>query len=103
MNDAARKMRDSIRVQKVQAGLFADAFMISFRYPDRFQAQQATRDLVARFTGAPQSTTEILDPASDPSAPAFPNRALIALLGTIAGILLGLAASRFRRPKIAAA
>jgi LPS O-antigen subunit length determinant protein (WzzB/FepE family) len=103
MNDAARKMRDSIRVQKVQAGLFADAFMISFRYPDRFQAQQATRDLVARFTGAPQSTTEILDPASDPSAPAYPNRLTIVVLATVAGILLGLAASRLHRPKLAAA
>ena len=100
MNDATRKMRDSIRVQKVRA---ADAFEISFQYPDRFQAQQATRDLVARFTGAPQSTTEILDPASDPHGPAYPNRLTIVLLATAAGILLGLAASLFHRPKLLAA
>jgi LPS O-antigen subunit length determinant protein (WzzB/FepE family) len=102
MNDATRKMRDSIRVRKVQAGLAADAFEISFQYPDRFQAQQATRDLVARFTGAPQSTTDILDPASDPSAPAYPNRLTIVVLATVSGILLGLAASLFR-PNLATA
>jgi uncharacterized protein involved in exopolysaccharide biosynthesis len=103
MNDATRKMRASIRVRRVQAGLAGDAFEIRFQYPDRYQAGEATRDLVACFTGAPQSPTEILDPASDPSLPAFPNRALIALLGTIAGILLGLAASHFRQPKLTAA
>ena len=103
MNDAIRRMRESIRVQKVQAGPAGSAFTISFQYPDRFQAQQVTRDLVARFTGAPQSTTEILDPASDPSAPAYPNRLTIVVLATVAGILLGLAASRLHRPKLAAA
>jgi LPS O-antigen subunit length determinant protein (WzzB/FepE family) len=102
MNDATRRMRESINVRKVQAGLVADAFVISFRYPDRFQAQQATRDLVTRFTGAPQSATEILDPASDPAAPAYPNRLTIVVLATLAGILLGLAATRIRRPKLVA-
>jgi LPS O-antigen subunit length determinant protein (WzzB/FepE family) len=103
INGATRRMRQSIRVQKVQAGLVADAFVISFQYTDRFQTQQATRDLVTRFTGVPQSTTEILDPASDPAAPAYPNRLTIVVLATVAGILLGLAATRFRRPKLVAA
>jgi uncharacterized protein involved in exopolysaccharide biosynthesis len=65
-----------------------------------------TRDLVARFitiTGVPPSATEVLDPASYPAAPNSPNRPQIAVLGTIAGILLGLAASRFRRTKLATA
>ena len=84
----------------VQAGLAADAFEISFQYPDRFQAQQATRDLVARFTGAPQSATEILDPASDPNAPAYPNRLTIVVLATVAGILLG-SRHRIPHPKLA--
>ena len=103
INDATRKMRDSIRVRKVQAGLTADAFEISVQYPGRFQARQATRDLVARFTLAPQSATEILDPASDPNGPAYPNRLTIVVLATAAGVLLGLAASRLRRPKLVAA
>ncbi len=75
----------------------ADAFTISFRYPDRWKAQQATRDLVVRFTGAPPHAAEILDPPSLPDGPIFPNRRVIALLGTIAGIVLGVAASHLRK------
>jgi uncharacterized protein involved in exopolysaccharide biosynthesis len=107
MNDVTRKLRnESIRVQVVQLQPSAKwaAFTISFQYSDRMVAQTVTRDLVTRFmTGAPLSTTEVLDPASLPQAPIFPNRLLIAVLGTVAGILLGLAASRFRRPKLAMA
>jgi uncharacterized protein involved in exopolysaccharide biosynthesis len=106
MNDAVRKMREHIRVQLVHVALGAGegtaAFTISFQYSDRFAAQRVTRDLVTRFMG-PQSGTEVLDPASDPQLPSSPNRLVIAELGTVAGILLGLAASRFRRPKLATA
>ena len=70
MSQATRKMRESIRVQTVQAGPAA-AFTISFRYPDRWKAQQVTRDLVIRFTGAPPHATEILDPPSLPNADRF--------------------------------
>jgi len=107
MHDVALKMRNEhIRVGKVQLGPSAKltAFTVSFRYTDRFAAQRVTRALVTRFLGsAPQSGTEVLDPASDPQAPSYPNRLQIAIVGTVAGILLGLAASRFRRPKLAAA
>jgi len=106
MNDVVRKMRNErIRVQTVQLqqSTMGSAFVISFRYPDRWQAQRVTRDLMARFMGAAQPATEVLDPASDPQAPSYPNRTMIALFGTVAGILLGLAASRLRRPKLATA
>jgi hypothetical protein len=114
MNDVVRKMRNErIRVQmlqtvQLQPSAMGSAFTISFRYPDRFQAQRVTRDLVARFMGAPQASadqpaTEVLDPASLPEAPSSPNRPQIAVFGTVVGILLGLGASRFRRPKLAAA
>lgn len=103
MSDVTRKMRSKfIRVQVVQAGLAADAFEISFRYSDRLTAQRVTRDLVWRFAG-PQTSNEVIDPASLPEAPISPNRLNIALLGTVAGVLLGMAASRFRRPKLATA
>jgi hypothetical protein len=126
MNDVVRKMRNEhIRVNMVQAGPAGNAFAISFRYPDRWQAQRVTRQLMTRFiTGAPQPATGVgdpgslpqlpwrirdpqvatmvLDPASLPQSPSSPNRLLIAVLGTVAGILLGLGASRFRRPKLAA-
>jgi LPS O-antigen subunit length determinant protein (WzzB/FepE family) len=106
MNDVVRKMREHVRVQLVHVALGQGegtaAFTISFQYTDRFAAQRVTRDLVTRVIG-PQSVTEILDPASDPVLPSSPNRLVIAELGTVAGILLGLAATRFRRPKLATA
>jgi uncharacterized protein involved in exopolysaccharide biosynthesis len=109
MNDVVRKMRNEhIRVQKVQPSIQLQlssrgaVVVISFRYSDRFEAQRVTRD-PARFMGAPQPATEVLDPASLPQAPSSPNRLSIVLVATVAGILLGLAASRFRRPKLATA
>ena len=97
MSAATRKMRESVRIQTVQSGP-ASTFTISFRYADPGKAQQVTRDLVTLFTGTPPHATEILDPPSLPNGPIFPNRLVIALLGTVAGIVLGVAASRFRRP-----
>ncbi len=43
------------------------------------------------------NVVEVLDPPSDPTAPTSPNRVTIAGLGTIAGLLFGLGATRFRR------
>jgi hypothetical protein len=99
-NDVARRMRESISVatnlpQRLTGA--KGAFIVSFTYPDRWKAQHATRDLVARFTGVPQSPTEVLDPASLPQSPGFPNRPAIAMLGTIVGIVLGVAASHLRK------
>jgi uncharacterized protein involved in exopolysaccharide biosynthesis len=103
VNDVTRKMRDEIRVQPVHvAWSNRTAFIVSFRYSDRYAAQLVTRELVTRFM-SPHSATEVLDPASYPQAPSSPNRLVIAGLGTVAGILLGLAVSRFRRPKLATA
>jgi len=100
------KMRiQNIRIQTVQLPNASNltVFTISFRYPDRFTAQRVNRELVTRFLGQPQSGTEIMDPPSDPSRPSSPNRLQIAALGTILGTILGLVASRFRRPKLATA
>jgi hypothetical protein len=103
MNDVARKMRiDFIRVQVIQEGPAVTAFTINFRYSDRLKAQQVTRDLVSRLVG-PRTGNEVVDPANLPAAPIYPNRLNIVVLGTVAGILLGMAASRFRRPKLATA
>ena len=102
MSDVTRKMRgEFIRVQVVQAGPAA-AFTISFRYSDRRESQEVTRELVSLLVG-PQTGNEVVDAASLPEAPSYPNRLNIALLGTVVGLLLGLAASRFRRPRLATA
>lgn len=107
MNDVVRNMRNEyIRLQMVHVARGhlegTAAFVISFRCSDRFTAQRVTSDLVMRFLSL-RSATAVLDPASDPVAPSSPNRLGIAGFGTVAGILLGLAASRFKRPDLATA
>jgi LPS O-antigen subunit length determinant protein (WzzB/FepE family) len=109
MHDVVRKMRDEyIRLQTVQVRprFKGAAFTISFRYSDRVVAQTVTRDLVTRFitiTGAPLSATDVIDSASLPQEPIYPNRLSMAVLGTVAGILLGLGVSLFRLAKLATA
>jgi hypothetical protein len=69
---------EHIRVQTVQLSPSAkwSAVVITFRYPDRSAAQRVRRQLATQFmTGAGQSGTEILDPASDPQAPSYPRSA----------------------------
>ena len=99
----AARMRDEIQIRSVQntPEIGPRAITISFRYPDRIQAQRVVRDLVSRITGT--SPVEVLDPPSEPRAPSSPNRPQIAALGIFAGLLFGLAASRFRRPPLATA
>jgi capsular polysaccharide biosynthesis protein len=102
MSEVTRRMRNEfIRVQQIQAGPGGEAMVISFRYPDRFKAQAVTRDLLNRFFTP--HTVEVLDPANLPAAPSSPNRVGIVGFAAVAGILLGLAASRLHRPKVAAA
>jgi uncharacterized protein involved in exopolysaccharide biosynthesis len=109
MHDVVRKMRDEyIRLQTVQVRprFKGAAFTISFRYSDRVVAQTVTRDLVTRFltiTGEPLSATDVIDSASLPQEPIYPNRLSMAVLGTVAGILLGLGVSLFRLAKLATA
>jgi uncharacterized protein involved in exopolysaccharide biosynthesis len=102
MGPVIGKMRNTgIRVQTVtMADRRTRAFVLSFRYTDRYKAQSATRDLVARVVGG--TPAEVLDPPSMPQAASSPNRMQIALFGIVAGGLLGMAASRFRRPTPAA-
>jgi len=106
--DVVGAMRSKdIRVQKVNEPALSSGavFTISFRYPEREKAQIVTRELLTTvirgYTGG--GSAEVLDPASFPQAPSSPNRLQIIALGVLAGVLLGLAATRFRRPVAATA
>jgi uncharacterized protein (TIGR03435 family) len=104
--DAPARMRNDLRIQRVtqvNGASIATAFTVSYRYPDRFKAQAVTRELAAGLMQEPDAQMEMLDPASDPQAPSSPNRLQIILMGTVAGALLGLASTRFRRPAPAVA
>jgi hypothetical protein len=106
---AERMRKEDIRVQVVDApGVSTGTvYTIAYRDHDRVKAQSVTRALVSSWlkTGVVTKaiTTEVLDPPSNPVAPISPNRLTIALIGTAAGLLLGLAAARVGRSPSAGA
>jgi len=114
VDDIAERMRTAdIHVDvysRPGEAVSATAFVIRFRYPDRYKAQAAVRQLVDRFqraltTGQPGSVPEgtrldLLESATMPNHPYSPNRVSIAVLGLLAGLPLGLlAALVWSRPK----
>ena len=94
-------MRRDISVHS--AGGPLPAFTVQFEYPDRFKSQAVVRELVTSFIQANfahpggKMVLEVLDPASLPAAPAFPNRLTFVALGLIAGIAIGLLIAFIRR------
>jgi capsular polysaccharide biosynthesis protein len=100
IEDIVQTMRNrDIRIRSVGGDL--PAFTVQFLYPDRFKSQAVVRELVARFIQTNLSrpgsfVLEVLDPASLPAAPVFPNRLTITALGLAAGILLGFLIACFR-------
>jgi LPS O-antigen subunit length determinant protein (WzzB/FepE family) len=107
LTDVVEKMRSKdLRIRAYQAlpGRHAQAFVISFSYPDRFKAQSTVRVLAGQFVEWSLSKShqegynlEMLESADLPQIPASPNRLNIAILGACAGLLLGLITLRWRR------
>lgn len=90
-----QKLRQHLRLDPVQNG---SAMIIRFEYTDRFVAQKVVSDVVSRLMEEavfhrPQNqpdvkmTLELLDPASLPLHPDFPNRKVAAGTGLFAGLL----------------
>jgi uncharacterized protein involved in exopolysaccharide biosynthesis len=96
-------------------------FQISFTYEDPLIAQAVVREFVTKATEAAfmdersraaeggdvklmadrkmGELVEVLDPASLPATPVWPNRLVIALLGLGSGLLFGIAIQILRRPR----
>jgi len=88
LEDIIQRMRNQgIRIQAVQYDKGA-MFAVSFSYTDRAAAQKTVRELVAALNGA--APMEVVDPASDPTEPAGPNRLGVVARGLLAGLLVGL-------------
>jgi uncharacterized protein involved in exopolysaccharide biosynthesis len=96
-------MRSQIRldlIMKHPARSPEAAFALAFTYSNQLKAQAVVRQLVAQFVeinrsiqtteGSPGGNMEILDAASDPHRPFFPNRAKFGAMGLAGGLLLGL-------------
>jgi uncharacterized protein involved in exopolysaccharide biosynthesis len=87
------------------------AVVIQFISDDPSTAQKVVRDLSSGFivqngrepVGATSMTLEVLDPASLPRNPAFPNRPLFTAVGLAAGLAVGVILAWRRRPSKAKA
>lgn len=63
---------------------------ISFKYPDRFIAQQVVAAVAAKFLNRGiEGGVVLLDAASLPETPVSPNRSLIVVAGLVLGLLAG--------------
>jgi hypothetical protein len=117
MPEVVQMMRDrDLRITPVGA----NAFRIEFTYPDRYKAQRVVRELITQFAerfvseqraravraggqveladewrAGPQ--LEVLDPATLPERPIFPNRLAIGGLGLPIGLFAGIYLQRRKR------
>jgi hypothetical protein len=105
LEDVVENMRNkALRIQLMQTqGGGVPAFSISCEYPDNLKAQAVVRELVSRFAQqnvviqraqgpSAEEQLEVLDPASLPGRPSFPNRPVAAGVGLFGGAALGLLA-----------
>lgn len=104
MPEVAKTMRQDLQIRPVGA----NAFSIRFTYSDRYKAQGVVRELITKIVEEfvteqralaqtrgvaaewrAGSNLEVLDPASLPETPVFPNRLAIGGLGLPVGLLAG--------------
>jgi LPS O-antigen subunit length determinant protein (WzzB/FepE family) len=103
VSDRDTAFRKALRIQLLQTqGGGVPAFSISCEYPDNLKAQAVVREVVARFFRLNQGPSavevlEVLDPASLPGRPFYPNRPVAVGVGLLGGAALGLLAVLVRR------
>jgi uncharacterized protein involved in exopolysaccharide biosynthesis len=100
MADVVRRMKaKSLRVQRTDTPV--TAYVVSFQDRDPVLAQKGARALTAAWMRANvetgSSVIDVLDPASYPESPAWPNRSVIGFIGLLAGSVTGLAIAGFGR------
>ncbi|MDQ6735569.1 MAG: hypothetical protein M3Z35_15860 [Nitrospirota bacterium] len=97
LEDVIERMRHDIRVGRIESvagDSKRSAFIVQYMYGDPGQAQKITRELVAKVMAANVenradiATFEVLDPASLPGTPVFPNRLMITAVGFGVGLLI---------------
>jgi hypothetical protein len=90
-----------------------DTFLLSFTHTDRYHAQRSVRRLIEEFAernvraqvlrtkeGQLGPNFEVLDPATLPEMPAFPNRLAIGAFGLPVGLVAGVFFLRRRRGQV---
>jgi len=89
---AEERLREHLHVQEIKNGR---AILIQFDYPDQQTVRNVTQEMVGRFIKE-NWNFEILDAASFPQTPIFPDRSKIAGMGLLLGFT-GAVAVRFSR------
>ncbi len=88
VEEAVAALKKSIEIKPIQAVSGQTvALAIRFEYSDRNKAQRVTERLVSKLVEG--STLQVLDSASLPMHPSFPNRPTISLTGVLAGLCMG--------------
>jgi capsular polysaccharide biosynthesis protein len=90
---AERRLREHLHIQRIRS---ARAILIQFDDPDRRTAQKVTQQVVKLFIGQ-NWYFDVVDPASFPQRPVFPNRSVVAGMGLFLGlaIAIGLGVRRY--------
>lgn len=112
LEDVIEEMHSNITIQIVtlpgKLETTSSAFNISFQYPDALKAQRALSAITARFieqnaqraSGSRfQNVLEVIDTASLPVSPIFPNVVLVRMAGFALGALLVWIVRRIRKAK----
>ncbi|HEY3839060.1 MAG TPA: hypothetical protein VGL72_20945 [Bryobacteraceae bacterium] len=109
LEDVIERMKDKgILVDIRAAGPRTSTLTVSFTYDDPIAAQRTMSVLITCLVDANQvaarnghfravSTLDLLDPATLPVAPVFPNRGLISFIGLALGVGTGLLLAILRR------
>jgi hypothetical protein len=114
LEDVIEGMKDKgIKVDIRARSSESSTVTLSFAYDDPMVAQRTMSALITRmadaiFTAAKNShdptvaaTLDLLDPASLPPAPSFPNRGLISFAGLAAGVVAGVGIAKMRSLRLA--
>jgi hypothetical protein len=109
MDDAIDRMRHNVRFDRIG---HSNVFHVAFRYGDAEQARRAEHEVInklmaANVTFLRESSRrfnyglEVLDPASLPKRPSYPNRILITATGLAGGLLFGAVTALIARTRTA--
>ncbi len=111
LEDVIRGMQQNIHIGTIAGGNGTQMFIVSFKYADRYKAQQVVSMMLERIIAAdallypnpalmPKTTPaqlSVLDMPSLPAQPTKPNRPMIAFAGGIIGLIAGAIITLVRR------
>ena len=107
LEDIVEEMRNrAIQVRALRQPAAGAPFSVAFEYRDPVKAQFVTKQVIGRLTAEMAKTggspVEVLDPASLPDRPVGPRRSRILVMGSLAGLIAGIAIFGIGRwPKVA--